>query len=270
MPRAARLVKTKGDRKIAAVLGGAKPPEPQKVTPLSGDPQPLISRKTQGLKGRIRVPGDKSMSHRALMLGAISIGETRIRGLLESDDVLATARAMDALGAKVTTGADGAWHVRGVGVAGLTQPEAPLDFGNAGTGVRLCLGLMASTPLTARCIGDASLSRRPMGRVIEPLQQIGARFEASRGQSPAAHHSWRQGCRADHLHASGSLRPGQIGGAARRPQHPGPHHRHRADRDPRSHRTHARRPSAPGFRAKTAPMAVTSRSRVSMSSRARI
>ncbi|MBL8907784.1 MAG: 3-phosphoshikimate 1-carboxyvinyltransferase [Rhizobiales bacterium] len=181
MPCGGGLVKTKGDRKIAAVLGGAKPPEPEKVTPLSGDLQPLISRKTQGLKGRIRVPGDKSMSHRALMLGAISIGETRIRGLLESDDVLATARAMDALGAKVTTGADGAWHVRGVGVAGLTSPEAPLDFGNAGTGVRLCLGLMASTPLTARCIGDASLSRRPMGRVIEPLEKIGARFEASEG-----------------------------------------------------------------------------------------
>jgi 3-phosphoshikimate 1-carboxyvinyltransferase len=148
---------------------------------LSGDLQPLISRKTQGLKGRIRVPGDKSMSHRALMLGAISVGETRIRGLLESDDVLATARAMDALGAKVTTGADGAWHVRGVGVAGLTSPQAPLDFGNAGTGVRLCLGLMASTPLTARCIGDASLSKRPMGRVIEPLEKLGARFEASEG-----------------------------------------------------------------------------------------
>lgn len=148
---------------------------------MSGDLQPLISRKTQGLKGRIRVPGDKSMSHRALMLGAVSVGETRIRGLLESDDVLATARAMDAFGAKVTTGADGAWHVRGVGVAGLTSPEAPLDFGNAGTGVRLCLGLMASTPLTARCIGDASLSKRPMARVIEPLQQIGARFEASEG-----------------------------------------------------------------------------------------
>lgn len=157
------------------------PPTHRKPLPLSGDLQPLISRKTQGLKGRIRVPGDKSMSHRALMLGAISVGETRIRGLLESDDVLATARAMDALGAKVTTGADGAWHVRGVGVAGLTSPQAPLDFGNAGTGVRLCLGLMASTPLTARCIGDASLSKRPMGRVIEPLEKIGARFEASEG-----------------------------------------------------------------------------------------
>ncbi len=181
MPRSEELVKTKGDRKIAAVLGGAAIPDSQKVTPLSGDLQPLISRKTQGLKGRIRVPGDKSMSHRALMLGAISIGETRIRGLLESDDVLATARAMDALGAKVTTGADGAWHVRGVGIAGLSSPQAPLDFGNAGTGVRLCLGLMASTPLTARCIGDASLSRRPMGRVVEPLEQIGARFEASEG-----------------------------------------------------------------------------------------
>jgi len=110
---------------------------------LSGDLQPLISRKTQGLKGRIRVPGDKSMSHRALMLGAVSIGETRIGGLLESEDVLATARAMEALGAKVARQEDGTWIVQGVGVAGLTSPQAPLDFGNAGTGVRLCLGLMA-------------------------------------------------------------------------------------------------------------------------------
>jgi 3-phosphoshikimate 1-carboxyvinyltransferase len=148
---------------------------------LSGDLQPLTSRKTQGLKGRIRVPGDKSMSHRALMLGAVAVGTTRIRGLLQSDDVLASGRAMEALGAKVEQQANGDWHVEGVGVAGLASPAAPLDFGNAGTGVRLTLGLMATTPLEARCIGDASLSRRPMGRVIAPLELIGARFEASEG-----------------------------------------------------------------------------------------
>lgn len=148
---------------------------------MSGDLQPLVSRKTQGLKGRIRVPGDKSMSHRALMLGAVSVGETRIKDLLESEDVLATGRAMEALGAKVEQQANGDWHVQGVGIAGLTSPSAPLDFGNSGTGVRLALGLMAATPLEARCIGDASLSRRPMGRVIAPLELIGARFEASEG-----------------------------------------------------------------------------------------
>jgi 3-phosphoshikimate 1-carboxyvinyltransferase len=164
------------------VLGGADFPQARRSSiPLSGDLQPLTSRKTQGLKGRIRVPGDKSMSHRALMLGAVAVGTTRIRGLLQSDDVLASGRAMEALGAKVEQQANGDWHVEGVGVAGLASPAAPLDFGNAGTGVRLTLGLMATTPLEARCIGDASLSRRPMGRVIAPLELIGARFEASEG-----------------------------------------------------------------------------------------
>ena len=144
-------------------------------------PCPLISRKARGLKGRIRVPGDKSMSHRALMLGAVAIGETTISGLLEAEDVINTARAMTALGAAAARGADGVWRVQGVGVAGLRSPDAPLDFGNSGTGVRLAMGLMATTPLTATCTGDASLSKRPMGRVITPLSQFGTRFEAAEG-----------------------------------------------------------------------------------------
>jgi 3-phosphoshikimate 1-carboxyvinyltransferase len=144
-------------------------------------PVPLVARKVSGLKGVIRVPGDKSMSHRALMLGAVAIGETRIKGLLEAEDVLNTANAMTALGARAARGADGFWRVQGVGVAGLATPRQPLDFGNSGTGVRLAMGLMATTPLTARCIGDASLSKRPMGRVIAPLEKFGARFEASDG-----------------------------------------------------------------------------------------
>jgi 3-phosphoshikimate 1-carboxyvinyltransferase len=115
------------------------------------------------------------------MFGAVAIGETRIAGLLEGEDVVNTARAMTALGAKATRGSDGVWRVQGVGVAGLMSPEEPLDFGNSGTGVRLALGLMASTPLTARCTGDASLSKRPMGRVIKPLEEFGARFEAADG-----------------------------------------------------------------------------------------
>ncbi len=142
---------------------------------------PLVSRKASGLTGRIRVPGDKSMSHRALMLGAVAIGETRISGLLEAEDVVNTAKAMTALGANAARAADGVWRVQGVGVAGLRSPDGPLDFGNSGTGVRLAMGLMATTPLTARCVGDASLSRRPMGRVIQPLEQFGARFEAAEG-----------------------------------------------------------------------------------------
>jgi len=143
--------------------------------------QSLISRKATGLKGRIRVPGDKSMSHRALMFGAIAIGETRISGLLEAEDVLDTARAMTALGARTWRTDDGVWHVQGVGVAGLESPDQALDFGNSGTGVRLALGLMATTPLIAKCIGDASLSRRPMGRVTKPLEQMGVRFETAEG-----------------------------------------------------------------------------------------
>jgi 3-phosphoshikimate 1-carboxyvinyltransferase len=144
-------------------------------------PLPLISRRASALKGRIRVPGDKSMSHRALMFGAVALGETVIRGLLEAEDVINTARAMTALGADAKRGTDGLWRVQGVGVAGLRSPAEPLDFGNSGTGVRLAMGLMATTPLTATCVGDASLSKRPMGRVTVPLAQFGARFETAEG-----------------------------------------------------------------------------------------
>jgi 3-phosphoshikimate 1-carboxyvinyltransferase len=151
------------------------------ASPTASSPLPLISRKTTALKGKIRVPGDKSMSHRALMFGAVAIGETVISGLLEAEDVVNTAKAMTALGATATRGADGKWRVQGVGVAGLVSPQAPLDFGNSGTGVRLCMGLMATTPLNAQCVGDASLSKRPMGRVTTPLAMFGTRFDVSDG-----------------------------------------------------------------------------------------
>ncbi len=144
-------------------------------------PQPFISRKASPLKGRIKVPGDKSLSHRALMFGAVAIGRSRISGLLEGEDVINTARAMTALGAVAGRQDDGTWQVDGVGVAGLMSPGHPLDFGNSGTGVRLAMGLMATNPITARCTGDASLSGRPMARVTKPLEQFGARFEASPG-----------------------------------------------------------------------------------------
>ncbi len=127
------------------------------------------------------MPGDKSMSHRALMFGAIAIGETTVTGLLEAEDVVNTAKAMTALGAKAERGADGVWRIQGVGVGGLTSPAQPLDFGNSGTGVRLAMGLMATTPLTATCVGDASLSKRPMGRVTVPLSQFGTTFETAEG-----------------------------------------------------------------------------------------
>lgn len=141
----------------------------------------LVSRKASGLNGRIKVPGDKSMSHRALMFGAVAIGETTIKGLLEAEDVVNTAKAMASLGAGTHRDDLGVWHVQGVGVAGLQSPKGDLDFGNSGTGVRLAMGLMATTPLVARCVGDASLSRRPMGRVTRPLQQMGTSFETSEG-----------------------------------------------------------------------------------------
>ena len=142
---------------------------------------PLLSRKAAALKGMITVPGDKSISHRSLMFGAIATGQTRISGLLEAEDVVNTAKAMTALGAKTTKLLSGEWLVDGVGIGGLRSPDGDLDFGNSGTGVRLAMGLMASSPIRARCVGDASLSSRPMGRVTTPLAQFGARFETSEG-----------------------------------------------------------------------------------------
>ena len=136
------------------------------------------AKASQGLSGRVRLPGDKSISHRALILGAIATGTTEISGLLEGADVLATADAMRALGASVER-TDGLYHVTGVGPAGFKTPTAPLDFGNAGTGVRLVMGLVAGSGIAAKCIGDASLSTRPMGRVMRPLESMGAQFKAA-------------------------------------------------------------------------------------------
>jgi 3-phosphoshikimate 1-carboxyvinyltransferase len=144
-------------------------------------PQPLVAKRSRRLKGRIKAPGDKSISHRSLMLGAVAIGETRISGLLEAEDVLNTAQAMRALGAQVERTGDERWLVIGTGVGGFAEPLSDLDFGNSGTGARLAMGLIATSPIKARFVGDASLSKRPMGRVIEPLQKIGARFEAAAG-----------------------------------------------------------------------------------------
>lgn len=141
----------------------------------SGAKTPLEARKSPALSGRVRVPGDKSISHRALILGALAVGETRISGLLEGEDVLNTARAMRALGARVERQGEGAWSVRGVGVAGFAPPSAPLDFGNSGTGCRLAMGAVAGAPITATFDGDASLRSRPMRRILDPLEQMGAR-----------------------------------------------------------------------------------------------
>jgi 3-phosphoshikimate 1-carboxyvinyltransferase len=144
--------------------------------------RPLVaSRPEVPLTGALRVPGDKSISHRALMFGALAIGETRITGLLEGEDVLRTAAAMRALGAEVVVAADGAWHVAGRGIGGLTEPADVLDMGNSGTAARLLCGILASHDLFAVMTGDASLRRRPMRRVIEPLSACGARFNTRTG-----------------------------------------------------------------------------------------
>ncbi|WP_213980344.1 3-phosphoshikimate 1-carboxyvinyltransferase [Sphingomonas sp. dw_22] len=144
-------------------------------------PRPFTLSARGPLRGIVTVPGDKSISHRSLMFSALAVGESRIEGLLEGEDVLATAAAMRAMGAEVARGADGVWRVHGVGVGGLLQPAQALDMGNSGTSTRLLMGLVASHPITATFIGDASLSSRPMGRVIEPLSRMGADITASPG-----------------------------------------------------------------------------------------
>lgn len=144
-------------------------------------PQPQMISARGPLRGTLAVPGDKSISHRSLMFAGLAVGQSRIEGLLEGEDVLATAAAMRAMGATVERDGDGIWHVWGVGVGGLLQPQTALDMGNSGTSTRLLMGLVASHPITATFIGDASLSRRPMGRVIEPLSRMGADFTASPG-----------------------------------------------------------------------------------------
>ncbi|SFE56341.1 3-phosphoshikimate 1-carboxyvinyltransferase [Roseivivax sediminis] len=139
-----------------------------------GTPIPMTAQRSGPLSGTAEVPGDKSISHRALILGALAVGETRITGLLEGQDVLDTAAAMRAFGAEVER-RDGTWHVHGVGVGGFAEPETVIDCGNSGTGVRLIMGAMATSPITATFTGDASLNRRPMARVTDPLALFGAR-----------------------------------------------------------------------------------------------
>ena len=172
--RGARLAIARARCQSARVNNDAAPARPRRFLP-SGP-----------LRGTIRVPGDKSISHRSIMLGALAVGETRVSGLLEGEDVLATAAAMRAMGASVLRQAqddrgNAEWIIHGVGVGALLQPDVPLEMGNSGTSTRLLMGLVSTHAITAQFIGDASLSGRPMGRVIEPLSQMGAAFEASEG-----------------------------------------------------------------------------------------
>lgn len=140
---------------------------------------PLTARQSGPMHGRARVPGDKSISHRALILGALTVGETTVGGLLEGDDVLHTADAMRALGARLECSGEQAWRIHGVGVGGFAQPDGPLNFGNSGTGCRLAIGAIAGNDVTVAVVGDESLSSRPMRRVLDPLEKMGARVLAA-------------------------------------------------------------------------------------------
>jgi 3-phosphoshikimate 1-carboxyvinyltransferase len=151
-----------------------------------GQASPATAKAGEPLRGRLSVPGDKSISHRSLIFGLLAIGETRIEGLLEGDDVLRTAEACRALGAGMTREAPGRWRVRGAGIGGLTEPSSMLDFGNAGTGSRLMMGVAGSHPITATFDGDASLRKRPMRRILDPLVRMGTTVvsEAEGGRVP--------------------------------------------------------------------------------------
>ena len=148
--------------------------------------QPLTARKNGALKGRVRPPGDKSISHRAFLFGLLTRGVTEIDGLLEGDDVMRTGTACRALGAIVERQAPGQWSISGLGIGSLLAPREKLDFGNAGTGSRLMMGVVGSHPITATFDGDASLRKRPMRRILDPLKLMGAQViaEAEGGRCP--------------------------------------------------------------------------------------
>ena len=142
---------------------------------------PLSAKTSSGLKGRLRVPGDKSISHRSLIFGALARGKTTIHGLLESEDVINTAKAMAAFGAKVEKDDNGVWHVEGLGTGSLIEPNQVLDFGNSGTGARLVMGIAGAHAFSTTFMGDASLSSRPMGRVLNPLREMGVQVLSRSG-----------------------------------------------------------------------------------------
>jgi len=144
----------------------------------------LISRRSGALKSALVLPGDKSISHRAVMLGGIAEGDTVIEGLLEGEDVLHTVAALQALGAKIHKDEKGSWHIKGAGLEGLGQPKQTLDMGNSGTSARLLIGLLSSRPFTSAFTGDASLCKRPMERIITPLTQMGAQFVSEKDRLP--------------------------------------------------------------------------------------
>ena len=201
--------------------------------------QPLTASPSARLSGRVTVPGDKSISHRAVILGALATGRTRIEGLLDAEDVLATARAVAALGASVVR-SNGALEVTGQGVGGLRAPKGPLDFGNSGTGSRLMLGVIAGHDMGVELTGDASLRRRPMGRVLQPLDGDGPRCGRRRGACHAASEGARHRRSASHyLRPARAVSASKVRGAPCRTARARPHHGDREPPHARPYRTHA-------------------------------
>jgi 3-phosphoshikimate 1-carboxyvinyltransferase len=158
--------------------------DPTKIASTEASPEPLSAQRSGPLRGRLKPPGDKSISHRALILGLLSVGETNIEGLLEGDDVLRTAAVCRALGADVERRGEGSWRVRGCGIGSLLAPRELLDFGNSGTGMRLMMGVVGGNPITASFDGDGSLRKRPMRRILDPLVLMGAQAESQSGRCP--------------------------------------------------------------------------------------
>ena len=201
---------------------------------------PLTARRGGPLQGRARVPGDKSISHRALILGALTVGETTIAGLLEGEDVLHTAAAMRALGARLERGGDGIWRIHGVGVGGFAQPAGSLDFGNSGTGCRLAIGAVAGSPVTATFDGDASLAQAADAARARSAGEDGrARRRSGRRRPPAADACRRARSDPDRLRISGAVGAVEVGGAAGRAFRAGRDHGDRGGGDARPHRAHA-------------------------------
>ena len=197
---------------------------------------PMTSRRAGALRGVAEVPGDKSISHRSLILGALAVGETKISGLLEGQDVLDTGKAMRAFGADVIEHGGGEWSVFGVGVGGFAEPEDVINCGNAGTGVRLIMGAMATSPITATFTGDASLRSRPMGRITDPLALFGAKSYGRRGGRSPCRYPARPALPADRISSSRPppARQGSKTGARSTCRRESPPHR---AKDPRVERS---------------------------------
>ena len=210
----------------------------------------LRAHPVAGLRGRARVPGDKSISHRALLLGALAVGESRITGLLEGEDVLATAGALAALGVELEREAEGRWRVQGRGVGGFAEPDRPLDLGNSGTGARLLLGVLAGQPFTTLPDRRRLAAHAPDGPGDRAAHPDGRGVPGAQRPAPAARDHRPDRSAADPLPAAGRLGPGQVGDPAGRPARAGPDHGDRAGAVARPHRAPARASSAPGSRSR--------------------